>query len=79
MGLISEGSVVRIPTRVQTGCGPTESLLQSLPIVRSVELKRPGREADQSVPFSADVKNEWSTASKTCTGTASLSINLLSN
>jgi hypothetical protein len=45
---------------VQTGSG---AHLASCPMVTgalSPEVKRPGREADHSLPFSAEVKNAWS-------------------
>jgi hypothetical protein len=49
--------VVRVPAgsgnfslrhRVQTGSGPTEPPIQWVPEVLSLEVKRPGRETDQS-------------------------------
>jgi hypothetical protein len=35
---------------------PTHLLIQWIPGVLSLEVKRPGRETDHSPPFSADVK-----------------------
>jgi hypothetical protein len=40
--------------------GPTQPPIQWLPGATSLGLKRPGREADQSHPSSAEVKNAWS-------------------
>jgi hypothetical protein len=40
--------------------GPTEPPLQWLQGALSLGIKRPGREADYSPPFSAEVKNVWS-------------------
>jgi hypothetical protein len=46
--------------RVHTGSpvlGPTQPSIQWVPATLSLELKRPGREADHSPPSSAEVKN----------------------
>jgi hypothetical protein len=45
--------------------GPTQPPIQWLSGALTSEVKRPGREADQSPPSSADVKNTWSCASTT--------------
>jgi hypothetical protein len=39
--------------------GPTHSPIQWLPGPLSLGIKRPGREADHSPQFSAEVKNAW--------------------
>jgi hypothetical protein len=39
---------------------PTQAPVQSLSEALSPSLKRPGREADHSLPSSADIKNTWS-------------------
>jgi hypothetical protein len=43
--------------RVHTGTGVHTA---SYPRVLSLEVKRPGREADNLPPASAEIKNEWS-------------------
>jgi hypothetical protein len=40
--------------------GPTQPAIQWVPGALSLEVKRPGREADHSPPSSAKVKNAWS-------------------
>jgi len=40
--------------------GPTQLPIQSVPSAPSPRVKRPGREADHSLPTSAEVKNVWS-------------------
>jgi hypothetical protein len=40
--------------------GPTQPPIQWVPGARSLGVKRPGREADQSPPSSAEDKNSWS-------------------
>jgi len=46
--------------RIQTGPVPTQHPIQWLTGDLSLGVKRSGREADHSPPFSADVKNAWS-------------------
>jgi hypothetical protein len=41
---------------------PTQPRIQWVPRALSLEVRRPGREADHSPPFSAEVKNAWSYA-----------------
>jgi hypothetical protein len=43
-------------TASRTALGPTQPPIQWVPGVLSLEVKRPGREADHSHPSSADVK-----------------------
>jgi hypothetical protein len=43
--------------------GPTQPPIQWVPGALSLGVKRPGREADNSLPSSAEVKNMWSYAS----------------
>jgi hypothetical protein len=45
-------------TASRTALGPTQPPIQWLPVVLSLGIKRPGREADHSPPSSAEVK-EW--------------------
>jgi hypothetical protein len=68
-GLDDRGSTVQFPVeagnfslhyRVQNGLGLTEPPIQWAPGALSLGVKRPGREADHSLPSSAEVKNEWS-------------------
>jgi hypothetical protein len=40
--------------------GPTQPPIQCVPGAVSLRVKRPGREADHSLPSSAEVKNAWS-------------------
>jgi hypothetical protein len=40
--------------------GPTQPPIQWVPGALSLGVKRPGREADHSLPSSAEVKNVWS-------------------
>jgi hypothetical protein len=40
--------------------GPTQPPIQWWPVALSLGVKRPGREADHSLPSSAEVKNAWS-------------------
>jgi hypothetical protein len=44
----------------RTALGPTQPPIQWVPGAISLEVKRPGREADRSPPSSAKVKNAWS-------------------
>jgi hypothetical protein len=39
---------------------PTQPPIQWVPAALSLEAKRPGREADHSLPSSAELKNSWS-------------------
>jgi hypothetical protein len=47
-------------TASRTALGPTQTPIQWVPGALSLGLKRPGREADHSPPYSAEVKNAWS-------------------
>jgi hypothetical protein len=47
-------------TTSRPALGPTQSPIQWVPGAVSVGVKRPGREADDSLPSSAEVKNAWS-------------------
>jgi hypothetical protein len=67
-GLDDRGSRVRFPVGVEislfttasrTALGPTQPPIQWVPGALSLGIKRPGREADQSPPSSAEVKNAW--------------------
>jgi len=42
---------------IQTGSGATQPPIQCAPGALSLRVKRPGREADHSPPFRAEVKN----------------------
>jgi hypothetical protein len=44
----------------RTALGPTQPPIQWVPGALSLGVKRPGREADHSPSFSAEVKTEWS-------------------
>jgi hypothetical protein len=64
-GLDDRGSRVRFPTeavnfslhhRVQNGSGPTQPSIQWVPGALSLGVKRPGREADHSPPYIAEVR-----------------------
>jgi hypothetical protein len=44
----------------RTALGPTQHPIQWVPDALSLGVKRPGREADHSPPYSAGVKNAWS-------------------
>jgi hypothetical protein len=63
-GLDDRGFRVRFPEgagnfslhRVQNGSGPTQPPIQCVPGALSLRAKRPGREADNSPPSSAEVK-----------------------
>jgi len=39
--------------------GPTQPPMQQIPGALSLAVKRPGREAEQSPPRSAEVRNAW--------------------
>jgi hypothetical protein len=47
-------------TASKPALGPTQLPIQWVPGALSLELKRLGREADHSLPCSAEVKNAWS-------------------
>jgi hypothetical protein len=47
-------------TASRTALEPTQPLIQWVPGSLSLGVKRPGREADHSLPSSAEVKNAWS-------------------
>jgi hypothetical protein len=47
-------------TASRQALGPTQPPIQWVPGVISLAIKLPGREADQSPPSSAEVKNAWS-------------------
>jgi hypothetical protein len=51
---------IRMSTVSRTALGPTQRPMQWVPWALSLEVKRPGREADHSLPSSAEVKNAWS-------------------
>jgi hypothetical protein len=44
----------------RTALGPTQPPIQWVPWTLSLGVKRPGLEADHSLPSSAEVKNDWS-------------------
>jgi hypothetical protein len=46
-------------TASRPALGPTPPPIQWVPGALSQRVKRPGREADHSPPYSAEVKNEW--------------------
>jgi hypothetical protein len=47
-------------TAFRTALRPTQHPIQWVPGVFTPVVKRPGREADHSHPYSAEVKNAWS-------------------
>jgi hypothetical protein len=47
-------------TASRMALGPTQPPIQWVPGALSLEVKRPGREADHSPPSSTEVKNAWS-------------------
>jgi hypothetical protein len=47
-------------TASRPALGPTQSRIQWVPGGPFLGVKRPGREADHSLPSNADVKNAWS-------------------
>jgi hypothetical protein len=49
-----------VPTGSRPALGPTQRPIQWIPRALSLGVKRPGREADHSLPLSAEVKNVWS-------------------
>jgi hypothetical protein len=68
-GLDDRSSRVRFPAgagnfslhhRVQNGFGSHSASYPVVPGALSLEVKRPGREADHSPPSSAEAKNAWS-------------------
>jgi hypothetical protein len=52
--------IVLITTASRSALGPTQTPIQWVPGALSLGVKRPGREADQSPPTSAEVRNAWS-------------------
>jgi hypothetical protein len=46
-------------TASRTALGPTQPPIQWVPGARSLGVKRPGYETDNSLPSSAEVKNAW--------------------
>jgi hypothetical protein len=67
-GLDDRGSGVQFPAgagnfsllhRVQNGSGARLPPIQWVPKALSLGVKRPGREADHSLPSSAEVQNAW--------------------
>jgi hypothetical protein len=48
-----------LPALRRSGCYECHTPMQWVPGALSPGIKRPGREADQSPPSSAEVKNEW--------------------
>jgi hypothetical protein len=61
VGLRAGQSGVRIPTtESRSVLGPTQPPIQWLPRVLYLGVKWPGREAVQSPPSGAEVKNAWS-------------------
>jgi hypothetical protein len=44
----------------RTALEPTQPHIQSVRAALSLGVKRPGREADHSPPYSSEVKNAWS-------------------
>jgi hypothetical protein len=68
-GLVYRGSRVRFSaglgifpftTASRTALRPTHPPIQWVPGALSVGVKQPGREADHSLPSSAEIKNAWS-------------------
>jgi hypothetical protein len=68
-GLDDQGSMVRFPTgagnfsfhnRVQNGSGARPASYPWVLGAICLAVKRPGREADHSLPLSAEVNNAWS-------------------
>jgi hypothetical protein len=56
-----QGLGIFFPTSAsRPALGPTQPPMQWVPGALSLGVKRPGREADHSHPFSAKVKNAWS-------------------
>jgi hypothetical protein len=47
-------------TASRTTVGPTHPPIELVPGVLSMDVKRPGHEADYKPPSSAEVKNAWS-------------------
>jgi len=53
--------ILSLPHRVQTALRPTQHPIHWVPGALSLGIKRrPGREADLSLPSNAEVKNAWS-------------------
>jgi hypothetical protein len=53
-------SVLGQYTASRPALGPTQPPTQWAPVALSLGVKRPGREANHSLPSSAEVKNAWS-------------------
>jgi hypothetical protein len=51
---------LKLITASRTALGPTQPPIQWVSGVLSLGVKRPGREADHSLPSSAEVRNAWS-------------------
>jgi hypothetical protein len=51
--------VFLLTTVSRPALGPTQLPIQWVPGAHSLGVKRPGREADHSLPFSAEIKNAW--------------------
>jgi len=46
-------------TTSRPALGPTQALIQWVPMALSLGVKRPGREVDHSPPANAEVKDAW--------------------
>jgi hypothetical protein len=57
-GLRARKSGVRVPVGAGN-CSPHDRVQTGSPGALSLGIKRPGREADHSPPYSAEVKNAW--------------------
>jgi len=55
-----EIGTVLFSTMSRPALGPTQPPIQWVLDALPLGIKRPGREADDSLPYSADVKNAWS-------------------
>jgi hypothetical protein len=58
-GLEDRGVGVRVPVGSRPALGPTQPPIQWVPSAFSPEVKRPGREAENSPPVNAEVKKIW--------------------
>jgi hypothetical protein len=47
-------------TASRTALGPNQPSIQWITRALSLRVKRPGREADRSLPYSVEIKNAWS-------------------